>query len=71
MDIGKKIKQIRKSMFLTQEEFAEKLNVSFCTVNRWENNKAIPNLNALKKIKHFCEENEIEFKISMKDLEVL
>lgn len=39
---GFKIKQIRQDLGLTQEEFAHRLGVTLCTVNRWENNKSIP-----------------------------
>lgn len=38
---------------MNQTEFADALGVSFSTVNRWENNKAIPNYQALKKSKNF------------------
>lgn len=33
---------------MNQTEFADALGVSISTVNRWENNKAIPNYQALK-----------------------
>lgn len=36
------IKEIRTKLGLTQEELAQKLNVSFSTVNRWENGKTKP-----------------------------
>ena len=39
---GNKVKRIRLSMELSQEEFAHRLGVTLCTVNRWENNKATP-----------------------------
>ena len=31
------IKELRNKMLLTQKEFADRLGVSFETVNRWEN----------------------------------
>lgn len=37
------IKAIRKQAQLSQNEFADALQVSFSTVNRWENGKVIPN----------------------------
>ena len=43
MDIGNKIKEIRIKSLLSQADFAKELGVSFSTVNRWENGKAIPN----------------------------
>jgi len=39
---GEEIKQLRKALGLTQEEFADLLGVQYSTVNRWENGKAKP-----------------------------
>ena len=47
---GMKIREIRQSLGLTQEEFAHKLGVTLCTVNRWENNKSVPSRLALKQL---------------------
>lgn len=55
------LRKIRQRTFLTQEDFAKMINVSFSTVNRWEGGKAKPSLSAMKKIKKFCLENEINF----------
>lgn len=51
---------------MNQTEFAEAIGVSFSTVNRWENEKAFPNYQTLKKIKKFCDENNISFVIDSK-----
>ena len=37
------IKKIRFYMNMNQTEFSELLNVTFATVNRWENGRALPN----------------------------
>ena len=37
------IKKIRISLNMSQTELAELLNISFATVNRWENGRAVPN----------------------------
>ena len=37
------IKQIRAHLNMSQAEFAEHLNVTFATVNRWENGHSSPN----------------------------
>ena len=37
------IKQIREHLNMSQTELADLLNVSFATVNRWENGRAVPN----------------------------
>ncbi|MDP2924281.1 MAG: helix-turn-helix domain-containing protein [Candidatus Omnitrophota bacterium] len=46
------IKSIRKKLKLTQEQFAEKIGVDFCTVNRWENGHFKPSKLALKGIQN-------------------
>lgn len=58
MDSDEAIRIIRQKALYTQEDFAQKLNVALSTVNRWELNKAKPNMKAMKAIKSFCEENE-------------
>lgn len=55
------IKKNRQRIFLSQEEFATELNVSVSTINRWETGKAKPNLTAMKKLKIFCEKNNLPF----------
>ena len=40
--IGQFIKTIRKSKNITQKALAEKLNISFQAVSRWENGDALP-----------------------------
>ena len=37
------------------------MGVGLTTVNRWEGGKSIPNLVAIKKIKQYCEKNDISF----------
>lgn len=61
MNLGEAIRITRQKAFCTQEDFAQKLNVSLSTVNRWELNKVKPNMKAIKAIKTFCEENEQSF----------
>lgn len=53
------IKKIRQFAGLSQQEFGEKLGVTFATINRWENGKATPNRLAQTKIYDFCKENNI------------
>lgn len=61
MDLGEAIRITRQKAFYTQEDFAQKLNVALSTVNRWELNKAKPNMKAMKAIKSFCEENNLNY----------
>lgn len=63
MSFSTEIKNIRLNSFLSQTEFAQKLGVSFTTVNRWENGKAVPNLKARKAIDDFCKENKIDYDV--------
>ena len=53
------IKKIRTYLNLSQAEFAEQLNVSFATVNRWENGRALPNKLAQSGLYKFCLEKKV------------
>lgn len=66
MSISTEIKDIRRKCLLNQTEFAEAIGVSFSTVNRWENEKSIPNYQALKIIKEFCKKHNISFEVDSK-----
>lgn len=59
MDYSKLIKLLRNKLILTQTEFADLLNVSFSTVNRWETGKHEPTIKAKRKIVDLCKENRI------------
>ena len=61
MSLGTAIRITRQKAFCTQEDFAQKLDVALSTVNRWELNKARPNMRATKAIKAFCEENGLQY----------
>ncbi len=58
-DIPKIIIQLRESLGLTQEELADKLDVSFTTLNRWENGKIVPRSKAKNKILTLIESTEL------------
>ena len=53
------IKEIRAYLNMSQTEFAELLNVSFATVNRWENGRAVPNKLAQSKMYDLCRERSV------------
>lgn len=61
MSFAQEIKYIRQRCFLSQEAFARELNVSFSSVNRWESGRSKPNLVAIKSIKEFCEQHNMDF----------
>lgn len=50
MDIGKNIKKMRNEKNLTQEELAQKINVTHQAVSNWENAKTQPDLETLTAI---------------------
>ena len=53
------IKNIREELNMSQTELAEKLNVTFATVNRWENGRTVPNKLAQTKLYEICKENDV------------
>lgn len=48
MTFGEKLKEARKEAGFTQEQFAEKMNVSRSAVAKWESDKGMPDVNNLK-----------------------
>lgn len=50
---------IRTALTLTQKELAEQLHVSFATVNRWENDKAIPSQKVQERLYDLCCEKKV------------
>lgn len=67
MSLGEVIRILRQKALYTQEDFAQKLNVALSTVNRWELNKAKPNMKAMKSIKAFCDENNFDYTVIEKE----
>jgi len=53
--IGKLLKDLRKEKRLTQENFAEIVNVSNRTVSRWENGNNMPDLDILIQLSDYYE----------------
>lgn len=49
-DYAKKIREYRERKFLTQEELAEILNVSYVSVCGWETGRFEPNMETKKKL---------------------
>jgi DNA-binding transcriptional regulator YiaG len=54
------VKKARQEEKLSQEELASALNVSFATINRWENQKTAPSKLARVAFETFCKEKGIE-----------
>jgi putative transcriptional regulator len=57
---GARVRELREYLHLTQEAMAERLGVSFATVNRWENGWTEPSKLALRQIDLLCKENQFE-----------
>ena len=72
MNIGNKIKELRKSSGITQEQLAESIGISFQAVSKWENNIAFPDITLLPVLARYfdvsigsvfdCNQNEKEEK---------
>ena len=54
------IKNIRKSVNMNQEQFAESLGTTVLSINRWENGKTEPNKMAQKQLYQFCKDNSVD-----------
>ena len=53
MTFGEKIKEARKQCALSQEQLAEKMNVSRSAIAKWETDKGLPDLDNLKMLSSF------------------
>ncbi len=51
---------VRKNLDLSQEQLASAINVSYSTINRWENCHVTPSNLAVKSFFDFCENNFID-----------
>lgn len=69
MNYSTLIKALRKSMILSQEEFANYIGVSFATVNRWEKGHHEPTYAAKRKIIVLCKKHNISLDTGVGDLE--
>ena len=61
MDLGKKILELRKKENLSQEQLAEKMNVTRQTISKWELNQTTPDIKQAKELSRL-------FKISLDEL---
>jgi len=42
VDVAQLVRELRRALGLTQEQFARRLDVTFGTINGWENGKHVP-----------------------------
>lgn len=52
LKLGNKIRILRKKHRLTQEQFAEKMGVTFQAVSKWENDVALPDITIIPAMAH-------------------
>ena len=57
------LKNIRKELNISQETLARDLNVSFATLNRWENNRVKPSRLAKMRIREYCSTKKLSKEI--------
>lgn len=74
LNIGNKIKELRKQQNITQEKLAAYLNISYQAISKWENGTAYPDITLVPRIANFfnvstdtllgmkskCDDNELE-----------
>lgn len=53
MQIGEKLKALRKARGATQEALAEAIGVSFQAVSKWETNVSLPDIALLPALSHY------------------
>lgn len=61
MTFAEQVKDIRKRLYLSQQNLAEELNISFATINRWEGGKHDPSWQMKKKFYDYCSKMNIKF----------
>ena len=64
MEFSEKVRFVREKLKISQEDLARALNVSFATINRWENSKTKPIKVAQAAFYSYCEKHAISFEES-------
>lgn len=50
------VKELRRRLHLTQEQFAQRIGVTYSTVNHWENGKRVPQPFLFRRLQEMKEE---------------
>lgn len=66
-DLGKKLKALRKAKKLTQQELADKLDISRATISNYEVSRRSPHLSELKRFADFYGVGLDYFGVATKD----
>lgn len=61
MTFAEKVKHVRATLLISQEQLAKELGVSYVTVSRWETKEIEPQFLTKAKFNKFCEEKGITF----------
>ena len=70
MNIGSKIKELRKQRGITQEQLADSLGVSFQAVSKWENNIALPDITLVPALaSYFGVATDVLLDFNLKEIE--
>lgn len=59
-DYPELVKKLRDKLIISQEELVKMLEVSFATINRWENGHTESTIKAKRKLFELCKENGSE-----------
>jgi len=62
------LKKVRTRLGLSQEDLAVEMDVSFATINRWENGKTVPFKLAMRRFEEFCKRMAKVGKINLKEI---
>ena len=60
MSFSEFVVSVRKELQLSQKQLAAAIDVSYSTINRWENGHVVPSNLAVKSFYDFCENNFIK-----------
>lgn len=60
MNFSDTVKRMRQEMGMSQDALAQALNVSFATINRWENGKTHPNKLTEKVFFEYCQQQGLD-----------
>lgn len=63
MQLSEIIKEVRQKSYMSQQEFADEIGVSFSTVNRWETAKAMPNYQTMKRLIEYCRRCNVDTQV--------
>ena len=61
MTFGEAVLKLRSERRISQRQLADELNVSFTSVNRWENGRTMPNKMTVLVIRQYCIDNGLNF----------